>query len=221
MGAVHASWFQDTPIHHESDLEANVIKMLLMAHTVRKIQHQPVTLTYMDGDKERRHFPDLGLTLADGTVAYAEVKPKKFVPNHLVKFNACAALLRTKGIDYFVVTDEQVGPDRAFYACEIYDMAKRAAPTDALAALVAWVHERRSASVQDALQAGFSEPLLSHAVGRRRLLTDPSLAFSPGSWLTTQETADELVSLEHWLGCPPWSAFPLGRADADTDRSNR
>jgi len=220
VGAVHANWFQDTPIHHESDLEADVIKVLLMAHTVRRIHHQPVTLTYMDGDKERKHFPDLGLTLADGTTAYVEVKPKKFVPDHLVKFNACATLLRKKGIDYFVVTDDQVGPDRAFYACDIHDMAKRAAPAVALDSLVEWVRERRTVSVEEARQAGFSDPLLRHAVGRQRLLTDPSLELNPGSWLTTQETADELLSLENWLGCAPWSPRPIGSADRGSDRSD-
>lgn len=204
VGAVHANWFQDGPIHHESDLEADVIKVLLMAPTVRRIQHQPVRLTYLDGETERKHFPDLGLTLADGTTAYVEVKPKKFVPEHLVKFNACAALLRKKDVDYFVVTDEQVGTERAWHAQAIHESAKRAAPADALTALVDWVRERRSASVADVLGAGFSEPLLQHAVGRRQLLTDPSLELNPGSWLTTQDIADELLSLASWLGCTPW-----------------
>lgn len=213
VGAVHANWFQDGPIHHESDLEADVIKVLLMAPTVRRIQHQPVRLTYLDGQTERKHFPDLGLTLADGTTAYVEVKPKKFVPEHLVKFNACAALLRKKDVDYFVVTDEQVGTERAWQAQTIYDMAKRAAPADALTALVDWVRERRSASVADVLGAGFSEPLLQHAVGRRQLLTDPSLELNPGSWLTTQDTADELLSLASWLGCTPWPPSTTGDTD--------
>ncbi|MFG6468186.1 Tn7 transposase TnsA N-terminal domain-containing protein [Roseateles sp. BYS87W] len=191
-----------------------MIKVLLMAHAVRKIQHQPVTLTYINGDKERRHIPDLGLTLADGTTAYVEVKPKKFVPEHLVKFNACAALLRKKDVDYFVVTDEQVGPKRAWYAQTIYDMAKRSAPADGLTALVDWVRERRSASVADVLGAGFSEPLLQHAVGRRQLLTDPSLELNPGSWLTTQDTADELLSLASWLGCMPWPPGTTGKTES-------
>lgn len=210
VGAVHANWFQVGSIHHESDLEADVIKVLLMAPTVRLIQHQPVRLTYLDGETERKHFPDLGLTLADGTTAYVEVKPKKFVPEHLVKFNACAALLRKKDVDYFVVTDEQVGPERAWHAQTIYDMAKRAAPADALTALVDWVRERRSASVADVLGAGVSEPLLQHAVGRGLLLTDPSLELNPGSWLTTQDTADELLSLASWLGCTPWPPSTTG-----------
>lgn len=204
VGSIHASWFQDSPIHHESDLEAAVIKVLLLAPTVRHIQHQPVTLPYFDGERERKHYPDLGLTLCDGPKAIVEVKPAKFVPEHEVKFNACAALLRPKDMDYYVCTDEHVTEDRRYRALAIHDHAKMAAPAADLAALVDWVRSLRQVSVQDALARGHSEPLICHAVGRRLLLTDPSLELAPGNWLTTQETADELICIDRWLGCSPW-----------------
>jgi len=204
VGAIHVSWFQDSPIHHESDLEAGVIKVLLLAPAVRHIQHQPVKLSYLDGEKERNHFPDLGLTLGDGRKILVEVKPAEFVPKHEVKFYACAAMLRSKGVDYYVCTDEQVTEERIGRAQAILDHAKMAAHAPDLAALVEWVRSLGQASVQDALARGHSEQLIWHAVGRRLLMTDPSLELAPGSWLTTQEIADEPYCIDRWLGCSAW-----------------
>lgn len=178
--------------------------VLLLAPSVRHIQPQPVQLQYFDGEREREHFPDLGVTLCDAPKVIVEVKPAKFVPKHEVKFNACAALLRAKGVAYYVCTDEHVTEDRIHRAQAIHDHSKMAAPAVELAALVDWVRSLRQVSVQDALARGHSEPLICHAIGRRLLLTDPSLELAPGSRLTTQETADELYCIDRWLGCSPW-----------------
>ncbi|MDL5034582.1 hypothetical protein QRD43_21940 [Pelomonas sp. APW6] len=204
VGSISATWFQDSPIHHESDLEAGVIKVLLMCPLVRHIQHQPTTLAYIDDDQARSHIPDLGLTLVDDVKAIVEVKPQKFVTDHVSKFNACAALLQAKQMNYYVCTDEHVTEERIARATEILDSAKRAAPNDALQALTAWVQRKRKVLVQDALAAGYREALILHAVGRRHLVTDPSLRLAPEDWLTTQETADEQLSLAAWLGSGPW-----------------
>ncbi len=206
VGAIHATWFQPEAIHHESDLEAEAVRHLLLAPTVRRIEHQAAKLTYFDGTAERTHIPDLRLT-EDRRKAFVEVKPAKFVAKHRLKFDACAALLKNSGIDYFVCTEEHIG-ERGERAQMLLELAKRMAPSDALNSLVAWVRDKRRVDVDEALAAGYSEHLIGHAVGRRLVITDPSLLLAPGNWLSTQETADELPSIEQWLGCSPWPPRP-------------
>jgi hypothetical protein len=205
VGAIHAAWFQAEPIHHESDLEAAVIKLLLLAPTVQSIKHQAVKLVYSDGTKDRTHVPDLLLMLRDKRTAFVEVKPEKFVAEHRQKFDACAALLRCRDIQYFVCTDEHVDKVRESRANELLQLARMAAPSAQLDELVGWVRARGRTTVEDAISRG-GMPLIEHAVGRRLLLTDPSLELSPGNWLTTLETADELLCIDRWLGCAPWPA---------------
>lgn len=204
VGSIHASWFQADPIHHESDLEAGIAKTLLLAPTVESIRPQAIKLTYWDGADERTHVPDFLVTLRDKRTAVVEGKPERFVPEHRQKFDACATLLRQRGVDYFVCTDKHADKARVARADELLQAARMAAPAEQLAELIAWVRTSGRATVQETLSKGYSEMLVEHAVGRRLLLTDPTLDLAPGSWLTTQETADELLCIEHWLGCSPW-----------------
>lgn len=212
VGAIHATWIQPGAIHHESDLEADSIRLLLLAPSVRRIEHQAQKIKYFDGIAERTHIPDLRIT-CDRAHCFVEVKPARFVDKHLLKFDACAALLRSSGIDYFVCTEEHIR-ERGERALTLLGLAKRLAPSDALSSLVAWVRDKRRVDVEEALAAGYSEDLIGHAVGRRLVITDPSLLLAPGNWLSTQETADELPSIEQWLGCSPWPPRPRDTSKA-------
>lgn len=177
---------------------------MLLAPGVQGIHHQAVKLTYSDGANERTHVPDLKVTLADQRYALVEVKPVKFVEKHRVKFDACANLLAHQGVDYFVCTDKQADRVRVFRARELLQTARMAAPPAELLKLVSWVRSQGRVTVGDAASSGYDLVLVEHAVGRRMLFTDPSLDLDPESWLFTQETADEYLSLAKWLGCSPW-----------------
>ena len=204
VGSIHASWFQTAPIHHDSDLEAGIAKILLLAPTVESIQPRAIKLTYSDGAEERTHVPDFLVQLKDKRTAVVEGKPERFVPEHRQKFDACATLLRQRDVDYFVCTDKHAHKARVARADELLQAARMAAPAEQLGELIAWVKTSGRATVQEALSKGYNEMLVEHAVGRRLLLTDPTLDLAPGSWLTTQESADELLCIDHWLGCSPW-----------------
>lgn len=184
------------------------MKLLLLAPTVQSISHQAVTLKYSDGEKERTHVPDLLVTLRDTRTVFVEVKPQKFVAEHRQKFDACSALLSCQDIRYFVCTDKHVDKVREARANELLQLARMAASAVQLDELCGWVRARGRASVQDAANQGYDPRLIEHAVGRRLLLTDPSLDLNPESWLTTMETADELLCIDRWLGCAPWSPPP-------------
>lgn len=212
VGAIHATWFQPEAIHHDSDLEAEAIRHLLLAPAVRRIEHQAVKLTYFDGTAERTHIPDFRLT-EDRGKTFVEVKPTKFVDKNRLKFDCCAALLKSSGIDYFVFTEEHIA-ERGERAATLLDLAKRMAPSDALNSLVAWVRDNRRVDVGEALAAGYSEHVIGHAVGRRLLITDPTLLLASGNWLSTQETADELPNIEQWLGCSPWPPRPAPTSES-------
>lgn len=204
VGAIHAPWLQTDPIHHESDLEAAAVKLLLLAPAVQGIHHQAVKLTYFDGIKDRTHVPDLKVVLRNQGYALIEVKPAKFVDGHRVKFDACAGLLARQGVDYFVCTDQHANKTRTARASELLHLARMAAPADQLLKLVTWVREHDRITVRAAISQGHAQVLLGHAVGRRLLYTDPSLDLDPESWLFTQETVNEHFSLSDWLGCSPW-----------------
>lgn len=204
VGSIHASWFQADPIHHESDLEAGIAKLLLLTPTVERIQPQAVKLAYLDGATERTHVPDFLVTLRDKRKAVVEGKPERFVAEHSQKFDACARLLKHRDVDYFVCTDRHAHKARVARADELLQAARMAAPADQLAELVTWVRASHRVTVQEAHSRGYCEMLIEHAVGRRLLLTDPTLDLAPGSWLTTQETADEHLCIDRWLGCSPW-----------------
>lgn len=210
VGAIHAPWFQPDPIHHESDLEAAVVRVLLLAPAVTRIQHQPARIPYVDGTQQRHHVPDYLVELGDRRVML-EVKPERFFEQHRAKFDACATVSDARGVDYFVCTDRQVDEARGDRAAELLQLARMAADPVELADLLRWVNQQGRVSVQAALARGHSLPLLMHAVGRRLVCTDSELRLAPDDWLLSKDSADELPNFEQWLGCSAWRHERLRR----------
>ncbi|MCX2864307.1 hypothetical protein OOZ63_20985 [Paucibacter sp. PLA-PC-4] len=204
VGAVHASWFQSDPIHHESFLEKSCIEILLLMPMAEQIRHQPMTLTYMVDDTERRHIPDFQVRLRDGTHIVVEVKPEALLDEHRRKFDCCSAQLTNAGIEYYVCTDAWLTDERVGRAECLRDQARRSAPADELAGLLNLVRSRQDLLIADALAQGFSHHVIGHAVGRRLLTAGPQLDISPSNRLTSMEHEDEHVRCSDWLGSPPW-----------------
>ena len=187
-----------------------VVRVLLLAPTVTRIQHQPARIAYDDGTQHRHHVPDYLLELGDRRVML-EVKPERFVEQHRTKFDACATVLDARGVDYFVCTDREVEKARGARAAELLQLARMAADPVELADLLGWVERQGRASVRAALARGHSVPLLMHTVGRRLVFTDPALQLAPDDWLLSKDSADELPNLEQWLGCSAWRHERLRR----------
>lgn len=187
-----------------------MVRVLLLAPTVNRIQHQPARIPYDDGAQQRHHVPDYLLELAERRVML-EVKPDRLVEQHTTKFDACAMVLNARGVDYFVCTDRQVDKARGDRAAELLQLARMAADPVELADLLGWVDQQGRVSVQAASARGLSMPLLMHAVGRRLVFTDPTLRLAPEDWLLSKDSADEFPDLEQWLGCSAWRHERLHR----------
>lgn len=220
VGAIHAPWFQPDPIHHESDLEAAVVRVLLLAPSLTRIQHQPARIPYDDGSQQRHHVPDYLVELGDRQLI-VEVKPERFVEQHRTKFDACADILEARGVDYFVCTDGQVDKARGERAGEMLQLARMTADPGELADLLSWLTQQGRACVRSAEARGHSMPMLMHAVGRRLVATDPALRLAPDDWLLAKDSADELSSFEQWLGCSAWRRERLHRLPSPPTRNHR
>lgn len=202
VGSIHAPWFQADPVHHESDLEAAVVRVLLVTPPVVSIQHQPARIQYFDGTQARQHIPDFLLTLNGKRQVMLEVKPERLIEKHRAKFDACASVLGE--VDYVVVTDQHVNKVRGSRAAELLHMARLAANAEELADLLNCVARQKRVFVREALARGHSRLLLMHAVGRRLVFTSPSLQLAPEDWLLSKDSVDDFPDLKHWLGCSVW-----------------
>lgn len=196
VGAVHASWFQSDPIHHESFLEKGCIELMLLMPMATHIQHQPVKMRYQFEGKEHSHVPDFKLTLAGGAQAIVEVKPESLLDEHRNKFDQCSAQLAQAGIDYYVCTDKKLTDAFVERAEGLRDLARRAVPADMLRELLLLVSSGDDLKVEDALNQGFSEQVIGHAVGRRLLTVGPSLDLSPSNRLVVMDTGRDRRSPE-------------------------
>ncbi|WP_133700400.1 TnsA endonuclease N-terminal domain-containing protein [Roseateles toxinivorans] len=206
VGAVHASWLQDDPIHHESFLEKGGIEILLLMPMAAHIKSQPIKLIYVSEGKERTHYPDFQVRLKDGRHIIVEVKPSVFVDEHRHKFNSCSAQLARAGIEYYVCTEKSLDAERVGRAENLRDQARRAAPSDELAELLHAVRLGGHLLIADALAQGFNPQVIGHAVGRRLLTVGPSLELSPTNRLRLMENEDGHLRCSDWIGSPPWGA---------------
>lgn len=206
VGVIHATWFQEREIHHESRLERSFIEVALLMPGLRGIRHQPLTINYEVGRPKQTYTPDFELTFDGGESLMVEVKPQRFLEKHRQKLMACADILAQRGQLLYVCTDARLRRDLRRRASELRDSARRVAPEHDLVQLLRLVRENGRIKIASAIAAGVDLAVIAHAVGRRYLTVGSELDLSPMNWLRSLESESEFVRRSDWLGGPPWGA---------------
>lgn len=99
----------DAPIECESSLERDFVLRAALCPSVAQLRHQPFHLSLESG---RRYTPDFLATSFSGTRWVIEVKQATRVPAYRSVFDEASAVLRDRGFDFMVLTEEQIRSDR-------------------------------------------------------------------------------------------------------------
>lgn len=99
----------------ESQLEQRACFHFEFSPTVKAFREQPQTLYLSSSKGMFRYTPDFELTLHNGEICYAEIKPisKLFSPQVLERLRVANQFLADKGYHFIVLTDEELNfPNR-------------------------------------------------------------------------------------------------------------
>lgn len=99
----------DAPIECESSLERDFVLRAALCPSVAQLRHQPFHLALESG---RRYTPDFLATSFSGTRWVVEVKQATRVSAYRSVFDEASAVLRERGFDFLVLTEEQIRSDR-------------------------------------------------------------------------------------------------------------
>lgn len=215
VGAVHATWLQESPIHHEGMLEKSAIEILLLLPGIRLIEHQPFTVVLDVNGVDRKYTPDLRITFDDGSQVVVEVKPRVFVERNHWKFDRCAQLLWERGQSFYVFDDTRIDKQRARRAADFRSLARREVRCIELNRMLGWLHAPGVKTLAAAQAAGFDQLLVGHAIGRRLLTIGPDLNLAPETALRLMESQIGNLHLDRWLGGPPWPTDMATRPSPD------
>ena len=209
VGVVHAQWLQPEPIEHESFLERRFVDMAITCPAVAAIRHQAFRLEYSDAaGQQRSYVPDYALTLVGGARLVVEVKPRVFVEKSRAKLEAACAVLRSRGLAYYVVTDEHM-PESAAEEARTWRRYARSVPAvEAVGPALVHAAEGAGVTVDDLRRRDIALPVIYHLLGRRRLVTvGERLTLTSQTRLRTfpnEEPFDARLCFDTWFGCSPW-----------------
>lgn len=202
VGALHEPWLQSEPIQHESQLEKRCIEILLLMPGLAHVQAQPLSVEFTTHGLKRTYTPDLRVTLHDGSKVLIEAKGLPFERKYRDLLDSgLREAIRSLELPLYLVLSGVISNERAARASELRSMARRAPPTGAIDALLAWVTDRQAVTVGDAEQAGFPLGHIGFAVGRRLLTVGPEFDLSPQQPLYLASTYEH-IHIDHWLGHP-------------------
>lgn len=208
VGRIAAPWLEGTQfLEHESETEKSFLQLAVTCPVVRDIKAQPFKLSYMLDGQSSTNIPDYLLTLSAGTGLVVEVKPEKFVPRYKDRFDAISLELAKSGLTYYAVTHCAPG-DAAVNEAALWRRYARTVADEATCS-----HAKSLASSQggmtfaDLLLAGIPAATIYHLLGRGQLVSSSGFALTPVTRLLPfmkEESLDERVYFEHWIGCTPW-----------------
>lgn len=111
VGMIPAPWKADSPIEHESQLEADFIKQALLVPGLVNIQSQPFTFVFSEQARAElgrtSYTPDFLLGFCDGPVL-VEVRHSSRVGKDLPFFTEFAELVNPLGISFSVLTEQTI-----------------------------------------------------------------------------------------------------------------
>jgi hypothetical protein len=209
VGVVAVPWLQLHPIEHESFLERGFVDMAVASRAVVGIDFQPFKLDYALDDGPHTYVPDYLVTLSNRERLVVEVKPSRRVPEYRLRFDAIQAVLSSRDLRFFVVTEEHM-PDAAVDQARLWRRYARAGVDTAQAqrALQA-VAQNRAITFADLIHQGLAPDVVYHLLGRRELLSADRLLLTSGTRLlhpTHEEPIHERIYFERWFGCSSWGA---------------
>jgi hypothetical protein len=209
VGVVAVPWLQPQPIEHESLLERGFVDMAVTCRVAVGIAFQPFKLEYALDDGPHTYVPDYLVTLSNGERLVVEVKPMRRVPEYRLRFDAIQAVLSSRDLRFYVVTDEHL-PDAAVDQARLWRRYARAGvdSTQADRALKA-VSQNGAVTFADLVRQGIAPDVIYHLLGRRQLLSADRLFMTPATRLlhpTQEELIHERVYFERWFGCSRWGA---------------
>lgn len=208
VGRIAAPWLEGNRfLEHESETEKSFLQLAVTCPVVRSIQAQPFKQNYMLDGQSRTNVPDYLLTLRAGKSLVVEVKPEKFVPRYKDRFDAISLELAKSGLTYYAVTHCTPG-DAAVDEATLWRRYARTVANEATC-----IHAMSLATSQggmtfsDLLLSGVPAATIYHLLGRGRLVSSSGFALTPVTRLLPfmkEESRDERVYFEHWIGCTPW-----------------
>lgn len=218
VGAIPLEWLQPDSIHYQQKFERGAVYILALVPGIKRIVHQPLQVEL--GLPERTIYtPDFGLEFHTGETVIVEVKPRRFIKEHQAIFDAAAKLLKRQGKSFHVLYEEQLSPMRLRTAEHFVFLAKRQVTVDQLEQLVTFVEAQGKVTFGSIEKAGHSLDVLGHAIGRRLLCMEPTLARKASSWVSTPKHCAGTHAPSYWLQANPWgedevtlppiAAFPL------------
>lgn len=210
VGVVHVPWLQPEPIEHESFLERRFVDLSIPCPAVTAIRHQAFRVDYTDVDRiSRTYVPDFVLSMLGGGRLVVEVKPKVFVEKNRAKFDAVCEVLGSRGMPFYVLTDDQLPVDAAEEARTWRRCARSAPDAEAVDRVTRAAQVAEGVTLDELLRDG-SLAVIYHLLGRRRIVgVNGRFASNSQTRLRTfpnEEPFDAFVCFDTWFGCSPWRA---------------
>lgn len=119
-------------VHHEGMLELDAIYLFEASPHIALYGEQPERVFYPDGARLRRYTPDFVLTLVDGTQAWVEVKPSRYLLDAEIshKLDCIAIQMQRNGMAFCILTESTLRHDpRQTIVRTIWQRAPRIPPT--------------------------------------------------------------------------------------------
>lgn len=117
VGLIPAPWKAKEALEHESQLEADFIKQILLVPGVEMVSSQPQTFVFSHSVaevlKRKSYTPDFLVQFDDGAQLLVEVRHSARVQKDLDFFTQFGYLLQSAGISYAVVTDQCIQRKRS------------------------------------------------------------------------------------------------------------
>lgn len=112
VGLIPAYWRADHAIEHESQLEADFIKQVLLVPGVWRVNSQPKTFVFSGPASEylsrQSYTPDYLIQFDDGVELLIEVRHSSRISKDIEFFKKFGALVSASGISYCVVTEREI-----------------------------------------------------------------------------------------------------------------
>lgn len=210
VGRISVSWLEGAQfLEHESETEKSFLQLAVTCPVVRGIRPQAFKLNYVLDGQSHTYIPDYLLTLSAGTGLVVEVKPEKFVPRYKDKFDVISLELAKSGLTFYAVTHCTPGNAAVNEAALWRRYARTVADEVTCSHAMSLASSQGGMTFADLLLAGIPATTIYHLLGRGRLVSSSGFALTPVTRLLPfmkEESRDERVYFEHWIGCTPWRA---------------
>ncbi|SUX29404.1 TnsA endonuclease N-terminal domain-containing protein [Chromobacterium vaccinii] len=170
----------------ESLLERDALLLLELSPGVVAYQEQPEELAYWDGEAMRAYIPDLWASLHDERALLIEIKPSSELtrPKVKTKYSQIAEQMRTQGLDYRLLTEEEIRQEPQFSTLQtlLYHYNHPASPLPTRRQLAAAFYLTESIPLAQCLEQ-FGPDVTDTLIAQARLYVDLTQPLAPTSFV--------------------------------------